>query len=90
MAIVHWRPFHDLKHWEPFGDIDTLRKEMDTLFERFNTGLGRETSGLAFVPSAEINETDTEIYLKLEVPGMSAEDLDIEVTDGAVAITGER
>ncbi|MEO1349137.1 MAG: Hsp20/alpha crystallin family protein [Cyanobacteria bacterium J06635_15] len=90
MAIVHWRPFHDLKHWEPFGDIDTLRKEMDTLFERFNTGFGRETSGLAFVPSAEINETDTEIYLKLEVPGMSAEDLDIEVTDDAVAITGER
>ncbi|MEO0534338.1 MAG: Hsp20/alpha crystallin family protein [Cyanobacteria bacterium P01_A01_bin.123] len=90
MAIMHWRPFHDLKHWEPFGEVDTLRKEMDTLFEQFTSGLGRETNGLTFIPSAEIDETDTEIHLKLEVPGMSAEDLDIEVTDDAVAITGER
>lgn len=90
MAITRWQPFQDLRHWEPFGDIDTLRKEMDNLFEQFLPMVARDTNGLTFLPSAEMDETDTEFHLRLEVPGMSVEDLAIEVTDEAVAITGER
>ena len=45
---------------------------------------------LPFLHSAEIKETDDEICLKLEVPGLEAKDLDIEVTEDAVAISGER
>jgi HSP20 family protein len=90
MALIRWQPFRDLKHWEPFGEVDTLKKEMDTLLERFVPEFGRSMDGTVFVPSAEIDETDNEFHLRLEVPGMSAEDLDIEVTDQAVSITGER
>jgi HSP20 family protein len=90
MALIRWQPFHDLKHWEPFGEVDTLRKEMDNLLERFVPDFGRSWDGAVFVPSAEIGETDTEFHLKLEVPGMSADDLDIEVSDAAVSVTGER
>ena len=90
MALTRWQPFHDLKHWEPFGEVDTLRKEMDNLLERFIPDFGRSLDGAIFVPSAEIDETDTEFHLKLEVPGMSADDLDIEVSDAAVSVTGER
>jgi HSP20 family protein len=90
MALIRWQPFRDLKHWEPFGEVDTLKKEMDTLLERFVPEFGRSMDGTVFVPSAEIDETDTEFHLRLEVPGMSADDLDIEVTDQAVSITGER
>ena len=90
MAIVHWRPFRSISHWEPFGEIDTLRKEMDSLFEQFLLGSRQGSNGLTYMPSAEIDETDTEIHLKLEVPGMKADDLEIEVTDESVSITGER
>ena len=90
MALTRWQPFHDLKHWEPFSEVDTLRKEMDNLLERFIPDFGRSLDGAIFVPSAEIDETDTEFHLKLEVPGMSADDLDIEVSDTAVSVTGER
>ncbi|MGD1941458.1 MAG: Hsp20/alpha crystallin family protein [Leptolyngbyaceae cyanobacterium] len=90
MALTRWKPFRDLKHWEPFGEVDTLRKEMDNLLERFVPDFGRSMDGAVFVPSAEMDETDTEFHLKLEVPGMSADDLDIEVSDEAVLITGER
>ena len=90
MAMTRWHPFQDLKHWEPFGDIDSLRKEMDSLFERFTSGFGREINGLTFVPSVEMEETDTEIHLRLEVPGMKSENLEISVMDDAVTITGER
>ncbi|EDX82939.1 Hsp20/alpha crystallin family [Synechococcus sp. PCC 7335] len=90
MAIKRWHPFGEIKRWEPFGEIDTLRQEMNRLLEQFTpNGLG-ESNGFAFVPSAELEETESEVLLKLEVPGMKAEDLDIEVMDEAVRVKGER
>ncbi len=37
-----------------------------------------------------MHETDDAIYLKLELPGLEAKDLDIQVTQDAVHISGER
>ncbi len=37
-----------------------------------------------------MNETADAIHLKLEVPGMEAKDLDVQVTENAVSISGER
>ena len=91
MAITRWRPFGSIEHWEPFEELDMLRKEINKLFEQSSLLGSREGSnGFGFIPSAEMDETDTEIHLKLEVPGMEAGDLDIQVTDEAVAIKGER
>lgn len=42
------------------------------------------------MPSTEMEETDTEIHLKLEVPGLEAGDLDISVTEDSVSVKGER
>jgi HSP20 family protein len=42
------------------------------------------------VPAAEIEETKDAIHLKLEVPGMEAKDIDVQVTENAVLISGER
>lgn len=88
MAIKRWQPFNDIKHWEPFGEIDTLQKEMNKLLDQFTPAWS--SNRVTFLPSAEIDETETEVHLKLEVPGMQADDLDIEVTGEAVTIRGER
>lgn len=89
-TLTHWRPFRQIERWEPFGEMETLRQEMDKLFEQFMPGIRKDSNGFGFMPSAEMDETDTEIHLKFEVPGMTADDLDIEVTDDAVTIKGER
>ena len=90
MPLTLWKPFGKVDSWEPFGEVDTLRKEMNNLLEQFTSNLPSGSNGLAFMPSAEIDETETEIHLKLEIPGMKSEDLDIEVMDDAVSIKGER
>ena len=90
MPITRWRPFGSIERWEPLGEFDTLRKEMNNLLEQFTSSLPISEGGLAFIPSAEIDETESEIHLKLEVPGLKADDLDIEVMDEAVSIKGER
>jgi HSP20 family protein len=47
-------------------------------------------SRLSKVPAAELTETDDAVHLKLEVPGMEAKDLDVQVMADRVAISGER
>jgi HSP20 family protein len=84
--MTRWEQFY---HWEPFKGIESLQQEMNRLFERLippgNGELQRD-----FVPPAEMEEGDEMIYLTLEVPGMEADDLDVEVTENAVSIKGER
>ncbi|MDV3350178.1 Hsp20/alpha crystallin family protein [Leptothoe sp. ISB3NOV94-8A] len=90
MTLTHWQPFRQIEHWEPFSEMETLRKELDKLFAQFTPGPSDAQASFSFMPSAEMDETDTEIHLKFEVPGMTADDLNIEVTDTAVTVKGER
>lgn len=46
--------------------------------------------GLSRVPAAELKETEDAIHLKLELPGIEAKDLDLQVTENAVYLSGER
>ena len=77
-----------LIRWEPFREIDTLQKEMNRLFESLTDGKGQDK--LSFIPPAEMKETADAIDLKLEIPGIEAKDLDIQVTTDSVSIGGER
>jgi HSP20 family protein len=90
MAIIHRDPLEEITHWEPFRGVENLQREINRLFERLTPGGNGEIRSLTFMPSAEIEETDNEIYLKLEVPGMEAKDLTVEVSDESILIAGER
>jgi HSP20 family protein len=99
MAITRWEPFREIERfepfrrldrWDPFQEMDTLQRQMNRLIDRLVPTNGGERMGFAFIPSAELEETDDAIRLKLEVPGLEAKDIDIEVTPDAVSISGER
>jgi len=77
----------DLPRWESFGGLTTLRREMDRLFERFP---GREASPLGEVePAIEVAETPAAVIVKAQVPGVSKENLQVNVTDNALTLKGE-
>ncbi|MGC8713432.1 MAG: Hsp20/alpha crystallin family protein [Leptodesmis sp.] len=84
-----------LVRWQPFQEIDMLQRQMNRLFDELMP-VTREPmtrdggDGIAFVPSAEMEETADTIHLKLEIPGMDAKDLNVEVSAEAVSISGER
>lgn len=80
-----------LIRWEPFREVDSLQREMNRLFDSLlPTTTHGESVGFAFIPPAEIHETPEAIHLKLEIPGMEASDLDVQVTAESVSISGER
>jgi HSP20 family protein len=82
-----------IMRWEPFREIESMQQQMNQIFDRMMTstdGGTRQSNGMSFIPAAEIHETENEVQLHMEVPGVEAKDLDIKVTEDAVAITGER
>ncbi|CCI01648.1 Hsp20/alpha crystallin family protein [Microcystis aeruginosa] len=81
-----------LIRWEPFREVESLQKEMNRLLDRIvPTDVGNgEKVGLSFIPAAEMTETPEAVQLKLEIPGMEAKDLNVEVTADSLTISGER
>jgi HSP20 family protein len=78
-----------LVRWQPFQEIDTLQRQMNRLFDNLTTTDGDRLS-TTFTPAAEMHETPDAIHLKLEVPGLEAKDIDVQVSAEAVSISGER
>jgi HSP20 family protein len=81
-----------IMRWEPFREIESMQQQMNQLFDRMmsSTDGERKGNGMNFMPAAEIHETDNEVKLHIEVPGIDVKDLDVKVSEDAVAITGER
>ncbi|MGL4884679.1 MAG: Hsp20/alpha crystallin family protein, partial [Waterburya sp.] len=71
-----------LMRWQPFSEIDSLQQEMNRLFDSLAPRDSEKLSA-AFVPAAEMEETPEAIHLKLEVPGINAKDIDIQVSADA-------
>lgn len=79
--------------WQPLREIQDVQREMNRLFDDMLTPVrGNGGNGLrgVFSPAAELEETADNYQLRLEVPGMQPNDLDIDVTAESVSIKGER
>lgn len=95
MAIIHRDPFHaldrfDMKLWQPMRELAHFQEQMNQLFDQFMPEQKDRLASFDYSPAIEVEETDTELILKLETPGMEAKDLNVEVTDNTVTIQGER
>lgn len=79
-----------IMRWQPFAEMESLQRDMNRLFDSLVPREATTMQQMAFMPLAEMEETDDAIRLKVEIPGMKAEDLDVQVTKEAVMIAGER
>ncbi|HEY9301946.1 MAG TPA: Hsp20/alpha crystallin family protein, partial [Phormidium sp.] len=79
-----------LVRWNPWREIPTLQQQMNRLFDEALVPATGGERGFVRVPAAEMEETQDAIHLKLEIPGIEAKDLDVQVTQNAVSISGER
>ena len=72
----------------PFERLWDVRREMDRLFEGYETG--PENGNTLWVPPMDVVETGEEILCHVEAPGLSREDLDIRIQGNIVTIAGEK
>lgn len=79
-----------LGRWDPWGDFNRIRAEMDSLFERFFGQMPRYAEGIGFAPAVDLYETKEEFVFNIALPGMSREDIHLEVIGNTVHVWGER
>jgi HSP20 family protein len=80
--------------WEPLRELGTLQNEMNRLFNTvFDTPSASGGSGGAlrrWMPAMDLVESGEHFVLRADLPGMSEEDIKIELEDGALTVSGER
>lgn len=81
-----------LIHWQPFREMDDFQQDLNRVFDRlgYNYSDQKNNNLTDFVPPAEMEETEEAFHLRLEVPGMNPDDLDIQVSAENISIRGER
>ncbi|TFI53456.1 Hsp20/alpha crystallin family protein [Mastigocladus laminosus UU774] len=79
-----------LIRYNPWQEINSLQRQLNRLFDENFTPSRLLEDGSVKVPAAELQETEKAILLKLEIPGIEAKDLDVQVTEEAVYVSGER
>jgi HSP20 family protein len=74
--------------WTPFRELTSLQQDMDRWLNHVHEKW--ENSNADFIPAAEILNTNSHIYLNVEIPGVAPADIDVQVTGQTVSIVGER
>ena len=80
MTLVKWDPVRELNS---FGD-------MNRLFDSFFGTQGQQSMSRRWVPAMDLVEVGDALVLKADLPGLRREDVNIEVKDGVLTISGER
>ncbi len=64
-----------------------ISREIDKMFEGFARGNGE---GQTFMPRVNIRETEDDVTLVFEVPGMAKEDIKVTVENNVLTVSGQR
>ncbi|HOB73973.1 MAG TPA: Hsp20/alpha crystallin family protein [Phycisphaerae bacterium] len=76
--------------------LPSLRREIDEMFDRFlrdpfgATGLAEMFGGWTSGLRTDLSESDDEVVVRVELPGVEARDVDINVTGDMLTISGEK
>ena len=82
-----------LIRWDPFREMSSLQERMNRLMSDFRTRspFGEEEMAQgAWIPAVDIYETKESIVLNVELPGVTKEDIALEVKDSTLTIKGEK
>lgn len=81
-----------LVRWSPFVNIMAVRDEMDHLFHAaFGQDGGNDTGVTGtWEPPVDIYETDDAVVLEVELPGVSKDEVSLELHEHTLTLSGER
>jgi HSP20 family protein len=82
-----------LIRWEPVRELNTIQNEMNRLFNTFfeAPAPGNSNShGRRWLPAMDLVETGDHFVLRADLPGLSEQDVNIELEDNVLTISGER
>jgi HSP20 family protein len=82
-----------LIRWEPAAELGTLQNEMNRLFNTFvdqPNPTGRGGGARRWIPAMDLVETGDHYVLRADLPGLSEEDVNVQLEGNTLTISGER
>lgn len=80
----------NLVRWNPFQDMTLLQNQMNRLFDTTLQGWSGDGTTAAWVPPADIYETDNDLVVVTDLPGVDPKTVDVRVENNVLTIRGER
>jgi HSP20 family protein len=74
------------RDWNPF---DSLQREIDRVFDEFGKGFPAFGAG-NLTPTVDVSESDKEIEITAELPGLEDKDVQVNIADNVLTIRGEK
>ena len=98
MGIIPWRNKRETESaTNELSQVNQLRNEIDRLFERFISTpwslMERDIPSWfssSWMPVIDISETDKEVTINLEAPGMDSKDIELSISGKTLTIQGEK
>ena len=91
-SMIPWNRGRDVTTPDTFGGdpFMSLHREMNRLFDDMFRGVSGNLAGTVSWPSVELEDAGRELRVTAEVPGMSADDVELLLRDNILTLRGER
>jgi HSP20 family protein len=80
-----------LRRWDPWREFTRMQEDLSNMFERTFGPERRERMTLAhWLPDVDIYEKENKLYIRMDLPEIKPEDVDISIVDNTLKVRGER
>jgi HSP20 family protein len=87
--LTRWEPFGNIRRrGNVFNELSGMQQEMNRLFDEF-FGEQRAEEG-SWMPSVDVSETQTETVVRAELPGMTQDDIELNLQENVLTLKGEK
>lgn len=84
-------PYETRRYLSPFRTLDTLRREVDRLFDYPVFGdSDQAVFERVLTPAVDVYEDDSKIVLKTDLPGLEESEIDVSISRDVLTIKGEK
>ncbi|MEM7793574.1 MAG: Hsp20/alpha crystallin family protein [Cyanobacteria bacterium P01_C01_bin.118] len=73
-----------VRYWQPFQEIETIRQQLDTIFEDLTP------TTTDWIPAVDLVDAGDNYVLEVVLPGLKADDINIEASRKSITLSGER
>ncbi|HYL68390.1 MAG TPA: Hsp20/alpha crystallin family protein [Candidatus Limnocylindria bacterium] len=79
-----------ITHWGPFQSLSTIQEQVNRLFQSKLSGRGDESALTIWAPAVDVYETENELVLRADLPGINEKDLDVRFENNMLTVRGDR
>ena len=84
--LMRWNPRSDVEVNEPFRSVDEI---FDEMWRGWPFRFQSDTTRPMLRPAMDVIENDTDLTIRVDLPGLKPEDVNVQIEDNALTISGE-